>query len=353
MVQHTATTLAERLRQLREQHWPGVVVTQKQLAVALGVSTPLISSWEKGTVPPPKRLADYAQFYATRRSVERHPYRLIKDLTQEEAEVRDGLRSELDKLREVPPKGPSHAAASPLGGPWAFGDTNNVSLLCAEVPKAQLELLANPEDPNRPYAELYSYADLDALVELFGHVRAANPRSRVILRKTQGSGRLHSDDLTTHLVMLGGGDWNTMTDNAMAEVPVEQISDADNPANSRFEVVKGGKTRPFAATLNARGNLTEDVGLFVRAPSPYNSKRTLTICFAMYSKGTFGVVRALTDDRFRDRNSEFLRTEFGNAQSFALLTKIHMIGNAVLTPDWTQDGTVLYTWSRPSAKDAT
>ena len=36
--------LAQRLRELRTQ-WPGVVVTQRQLADALNVSVPLISSF--------------------------------------------------------------------------------------------------------------------------------------------------------------------------------------------------------------------------------------------------------------------------------------------------------------------
>ncbi|MFN8078322.1 MAG: helix-turn-helix domain-containing protein, partial [Kineosporiaceae bacterium] len=67
--------LAERLRTLRTSAWPGVTVTQRQLADALGASAPLVSSWENtgtDTIPPEERLYSYAQFFATARSLDGH-----------------------------------------------------------------------------------------------------------------------------------------------------------------------------------------------------------------------------------------------------------------------------------------
>ena len=65
-----ASALAQRLRELRAQ-WPGAVVTQRQLADALGASIPLISSWESTiTAPSEDWLRLYARFFATHRSVD-------------------------------------------------------------------------------------------------------------------------------------------------------------------------------------------------------------------------------------------------------------------------------------------
>jgi Helix-turn-helix domain len=67
--------LARRLRMLREEHWPGMKVSQPQLARALGKGKPLsaalISSWESQTnpaIPPLPHLHAYATLFATRRS---------------------------------------------------------------------------------------------------------------------------------------------------------------------------------------------------------------------------------------------------------------------------------------------
>src|SRR3954452_25414264 len=100
--------LARRLRALRLEHWPGVKVTQLQIAEALGGDTPLslslISSWEstrRPVLPPANRLSGYATFFATQRSLESEPARLLseRELTEEERVTREGLYAELLSLR--------------------------------------------------------------------------------------------------------------------------------------------------------------------------------------------------------------------------------------------------------------
>src|ERR1700758_1782697 len=65
--------LARRLRDLREHQWPERL-TQAALAGAFGdVATATVSSWENTAapkLPPAERLKAYAQFFATRRSIE-------------------------------------------------------------------------------------------------------------------------------------------------------------------------------------------------------------------------------------------------------------------------------------------
>src|SRR3954451_16305587 len=100
--------LARRLRALRLRHWRGIKVTQQQIAEALGGRSPLslslISSWESTrnpALPPANRLIGYATFFASRRSVESDPARLLDDaeLSEVERGARDGLYAELLSLR--------------------------------------------------------------------------------------------------------------------------------------------------------------------------------------------------------------------------------------------------------------
>ena len=90
-------------------------------------------------------------------------------------------------------------------------------------------------DPD--FIELYRYSDLDALLELFGHLRATNPTSRVGFRAAD---QLKADDYTGHLVSLGGVDWNEATGSVLdrLQLPVKQVSrlDEDEPGDAYFEV---------------------------------------------------------------------------------------------------------------------
>src|SRR4051794_30801566 len=90
---------------LRTDNWPDRPITQKQLASALGVSVPLISSWENEanpTLPPAARLRKIATLFATRRSLSGAQFRLVADgdLLEEERAVRADLEDELLDLRE-------------------------------------------------------------------------------------------------------------------------------------------------------------------------------------------------------------------------------------------------------------
>jgi hypothetical protein len=74
--------------------------------------------------------------------------------------------------------------------------------------------------------------------------------------------------------------------------------------------------------------------------------RYVTICNGMYGSGTYGAVRALTDERFRDRNADYLRETFGNSEAFCILSRVTVETGRVLTPDWTLPETRLFEWSR-------
>jgi hypothetical protein len=197
---------------------------------------------------------------------------------------------------------------------------------------------------------VYRYPDLDSLVELFGHLRAANPTSRV---EFLAAHELRTDDYTAHLVALGGVDWNQATSSVLQhlQLPVTQVSEWNKEGGTYFEVTEedGDKVthRPQLDKWGDRNILREDVALFARAESPFNRKRFVTICNGMYGRGTYGAVRALTDERFRDRNMEYIQGRFAGSETFCILMRVTVGKNGVtLTPDWTAPDTVLFEWSR-------
>nr|BFE73368.1 hypothetical protein GCM10020092_066690 [Actinoplanes digitatis] len=219
--------LAVRLRKLRKSRWPDISITQAELAEALSgrkkASVQLVSSWERTsivTLPPEDRLNAILTFFCTRRSIEARPYRLIgeQDLTADEIEARAVLRDELFALREAalalpeaPPDVPAPSPRSIVGrGPWHY-KVGPVVIVVAdpgnEAPSASL-------DPDR--SKLSRLADLDSLMELYGHLRAVNPDLDV---RYVSARDMQEDDWTAHLVLVGGIDWNEATQDAMRLTP--------------------------------------------------------------------------------------------------------------------------------------
>ena len=366
--------LARRLRDLREVHFPGRKVNQSELAEALGgdgrrsLSVPSISSWESQTnpkVPPADRLRDIATFFASPRSLDGNVSRLlaIGDMTAPERVAREQLLDELTRLRRealeasrgsVPGTSMSSATqeiAQSLGdGPYRIKPGERLTIVCAQLPPDMLEKMPYTDRLDPDFIELYRYSDLDSLLELFGHVRATNPTGRV---GYWAADQLSSDDYTGHLVSLGGVDWNQATSSVLQrlQLPVRQVSDWSKEGGAYFEVTEedGRKIahRPRLDQSDGRQILREDVALFARAVSPFNKKRFVVICNGMYGRGTYGAVRALTDERFRDRNAQYLRESFGDSGTFCVLSRVSVENGEALTPDWTVPDTVLFEWSRP------
>jgi transcriptional regulator with XRE-family HTH domain len=348
--------LARRLRALREDHWPGMRITQPQLARALGggrpLSVPLISSWESQAnpkIPPPRRLEAYAALFACPRSFTSAEPGLIspKDMSEEERQSMAKLRRELMDLRSRAMGALGAGRDMAPGDPWHFEDGGTITVVCAQWPPDMLERIPYTDMNDPDYIELLTYSDLDSLVMSYGHLRAANPTSQVDYFR---SGLLPTESYKTHLVSLGGTDWNILTADLMVRLnlPVKQVADWGTDGGVFFEVEgESGKAqhRAILQDVGGREVLREDVALFARAVNPFNQRRIVTICSGMYGRGAYGVVRALTDPEFRVRNHRYLESRFKGSLPYCLLTRVQVVNNQTLVPDWTDDDTRLFEWS--------
>jgi transcriptional regulator with XRE-family HTH domain len=344
--------LARRLRSLRTQAWPGLRITQEQLGGAFGVSVPLISSWERSTnpvQPPSYRLEAYATFFATSRSVDEEPFRLVSSLTDDERVIRDALLAELTGLRDQALGSlPAQGKPAFVDNLWRYPANQDITIVCSELPERRLSQIpgSSPEDPD--YTELYKYSDLDSLFELHGHIRAMNPDNNVHLRP--GSSTLTPDEFSSHLVLLGGVDWNRTTARVLRRInlPIRQLPRPKDEDKGGFEVISNKKVvknfEPVVRDAGSQQILEEDVAHFYRSPNPFNQERTVTMCNGTHSAGVLGAVRALTDSRFRDRNNAHARNRFAEQEAFSILSKVQVVDGSVITPDWTLPKTLLHEW---------
>jgi hypothetical protein len=341
--------LALYLRYLRVERWPDSKLTQSSLAGALGKDTPLspaaVASWESRTAPklPPRdRVVSYAQFFATRRSLGPEPALVPQgSFTPEEQAAYKELLDELLRLHSAARGGAAPDAPVAARRSWHFTDSGPLTLVCAQLPKEEASPLADPHNPN--YTQLLGFGDLDAMVELHGHVRSENPGMGVFYKAAPG---VKADDLSGHVVIIGGIGWNDVTRRLidLSRLPVRQEEDPAVATGEIFSIQADDGQRTYLPEWSTEtGYLMEDVGLLVRMPNPLNSNRTLTMCNGIHSRGVLGAVRTLTDARLRESNEQYIARNFLGNQ-FGILMRVQVIEGEALTPDFNIEGTVLYQW---------
>jgi transcriptional regulator with XRE-family HTH domain len=323
-------TLSLRLRALRGS------ATQRTVAEAIGVRASSVSGYENGTLMPPEvRLRNYATYAVSKRPGGRGRLATEDELKDTERARREELYLELLALRDTA------SQQSESEDLWTFPPGEPVRLV-----SGRLEDVVHPyvDSLNPNYTDLLSFADLDALVELLGHVRMRNPKSDV--RWVRADRLVAADNLSSHIVMIGGPGLNLPLQQIFGgtALPVTQRPH-DAVTNGEVFYVEGQKEPSLPAFAGDPPRLIGDIGLFARLTNPYNSARTLTWCSGVFSRGVYGAVRLLSDADLRDQNSAYLAERFSTATQFAVLTKVPVVLGGAITPDLQNDEARLYEWS--------
>jgi transcriptional regulator with XRE-family HTH domain len=339
-----ARNLADRLRELREREYGSL--TQIQLAGVFGspskrLSNATISQWENpdsGRLPPPQRLRAYARLFCTARSFESGTPRLLHDdeLTEPEREREADLYSELLELRDL-----AHTpdVTSILIGPrrsiWSFPDQKAVSIVCSDA--LEPPSYASPEHLN--YSRYARHADVDALIEVFGQIRADNPHSFIRILSAES---LELDFALNHIVIIGGAASRDTERWFAQDIPLPSVQEVGD--THVFKCTVAGETREFAS-LRHEGVLVQDVGLIARGPHPNIPGRTVTVLGGITSRGVHGAALCFTDPHVRETNEQYLEEAFGSAEAFCILVNIPVRNNSALPPNLWRDNIRLYEWS--------
>ncbi|MFF0380439.1 transcriptional regulator [Actinoplanes missouriensis] len=345
-----AIQLAQRLRGLREQ----VRLTQSELAAVFTedgkqVSAAAVSSWERPKEPvllPENRAEPYARLHTLTGTPRRllPASRLSPEQEQERRQVLTELTELIDQARVGP--APADAARAASHRSWFFADGGPVVIVVPDAGLAAIGPFADEAHPNHTAA--HQFADLDALIELHGHIRAENDPTLPVFFKP--ASKVEADDLSGHLVLIGGIGWNPVTRRLLRmleELPVRQIDTPELTTGEIFAVGHGADERRFLPVWSEGDEQTreleEDVALLARVPNPFNSSRTLTLCNGIHSRGVLGAVRTLTDAQVREANEAFLARRFPESV-YGLLIRVPVFHGRALSPDLQDPRNILFTW---------
>ncbi|WP_218919103.1 hypothetical protein, partial [Rothia dentocariosa] len=130
----------------------------------------------------------------------------IDSFAPEEEAAYKGLLEDLLRLHSAARGGTAGEMPIVARRSWHFSDDGPVTLVCPQLPKREASPFADPGNPN--YTHLAGFGDLDAMVELHGHVRADNPSMDVFFKAAP---EVKADDLSGHVVIIGGIAWNDVT----------------------------------------------------------------------------------------------------------------------------------------------
>ena len=358
-----ARRLAERLRDLREREYRHLTqkqspLTQKQLGKVLGgpeaLSIATVSLWEKpgsNRLPPPQRLATYARLFCSSRSFEAGPPRLLRDdeLTEQEQEREADLYAELLALREraqstgpaAPAARDQQAAPERRSSIWSIPDGQAISIVCSDAPEADRPSYADPSHLN--YSRYAKYADLDALVEVYGQVKADNPAASMV--RLLSPPELLRDFALNHLIVVGGAAVYDVAPYFAQDIPLPQAEPIPGTDTHVFKCRVGDEERVFTSTRDDEDVLVEDIGLIARGEHPHAPGHTVTMLSGITSRGVHGTALGFVNRHVRDENEEYLRDTFGTANAFCIVMRVPVIQNAALPPNLSREDVRLYEWS--------
>jgi transcriptional regulator with XRE-family HTH domain len=347
-----ARRLAERLRDLREHEFRKL--TQKQLAQALGGWEPLsitaISLWETAgsdRLPPAHRLRAYARLFCSSRAFASSTVpRLLKDdeLDEAEREREIELYEELLELRERAQSTDAAAGASGQfaveyqGSLWRFPDQAAVSIVCSDVPRAARPAYADEGHLN--YSRYARHADLDALIDIYGQVRADNPGTWIRILSPKS---LAYDFALNHLIIIGGAAVDDVAPWFAQGVSLPTVHESGDTHTFTYEVE--GEVREFTSTRDDDGNMTHDIGFIARAPHNIVPGRIVTVLGGITSRGVHGAALAFSDPHVRNVNLSYLTDTLRGADTFCILIRVPVRNDAALPPNLENDNVRLYEWS--------
>lgn len=347
-----ARRLSERLRDLREREFEPL--TQKQLARVLAgrepLSSPTVSLWEKADsdrLPPAARLAAYARLFCTSRSFASAEPCLLSDdeLTERERAREAELYGELMALREQA-QSTEAAAASPVrtvlerrDSLWHLPGQAAISIICSDA--ADPPAYADPSHLN--YSRYARYADLDAVVEVYGQVKADNPETPMI--RLLSPHELVRDFALNHLVVVGGAAVYDVANYFAQGIPLPEAESIPGTGTHLFRCRVGSEEKIFTSSRDDDGVLTEDIGMIARGRHPNVPDRTVIVLSGITSRGVHGAALGFINRHVKTGNEGYIREAFGHADAFCMMVRVPVWENVALPPNLWRPDARLYEWS--------
>jgi len=220
-------------------------------------------------------------------------------------------------------------------GVWSFDEFDDVVVVCSELDDP--EKLQHPE----PWEFIYlsKYGDLDALFEaettiheLYPSVHVEHKTGNEVL-KVRGS-----DQLTGNIVLVGGPDYNSLTQVFEKSSPVKYLpADEENNIGMRIKSTREMLMPHREASTSTGSERVVDYGFFMNRTNPYNPDKRLVMVGGSHTYGVYGAIKAFSysrrgKDMVARGNCRYVVDHLGTGAEFVAFFEVHGVGSSIPTP---------------------
>jgi hypothetical protein len=220
-----------------------------------------------------------------------------------------------------------------------------------QFPAGEAVSIVNAVSPDSPpyadqshvnYSQYARFADLDSLVEVFGQVKADNPKTMIRILSPD---ELTQDFALNQLVIVGGAAWREARVSTPWLAQNVQLPIAHPEGeNDSFKCTVGDEEREFSS-VRVGDALIQDVGLIARLPHPIIVGSTVTLLSGITSRGVHGAALSFTDSHVREDNERYLEERFGVTTAFCIVMNVPIASNMALPPNLWLESIRLWEWS--------
>lgn len=219
---------------------------------------------------------------------------------------------------------------------WGIKDGDAVIVVCSELENPETRQHVEP----REFIYNLKYGDVDAYFEVVITLLRLYPAIKL---RVMSAGELEATrvDLASHLIVIGGPDYNTLTNRVLSwNVTQFEYRSSDMAARSTQhpdEIVIYDKLhdREYCYESDDR-----DFGYFERIVNPHNSDRRIVLIGGCHTIGVTGAVKAFSMAESEDgeipqgvlRNAKIVAKRVGKTKCFSVLVAVERVGQTISVP---------------------
>jgi len=230
----------------------------------------------------------------------------------------------------------------PLRRVWGIKDGEEVTIICSELEDPLERQRVEP----REFIYLLKYGDLDAFIETVITLLRLYPSVKLRI-SSAGEVIGAQNNLGTHLVVIGGPDYNRVANHIINEINYQdQANQPQFTYINRHEQIAlyhritGNEYYWMQDERGADGDTEYDYGYFERIPNPYNRSKWTILIGGCHTIGVTGAVKAFSfpfdENRLPQRvakNASLVSKKIRKAKSFAVLVQVQRVGQIIFAPE--------------------
>lgn len=228
---------------------------------------------------------------------------------------------------------------------WGIKNGDSVVVVCSELEEPEVRQRVEP----REFIYSLKYGDVDAYFEVVITLLKLYPtlKLRIMSAGEAATTRL---DLTRHLILIGGPDYNTLAERVLSwnvtqfdyRSPYVATQSSEHPE----EIVLYDKLHDKEYCYD---NDTRDYGYFERIINPHNPKSSIVLIGGCHTIGVTGAVKAfsmaVSEDGEISRhvlsNGALVAKCIGKAKTFSVVVSVERVGQTICIPLVKRDDTTV------------